>query len=105
MASSRMSDEALLSQCEEAVTRLIELKINFLAIDFDQTIVDVHTHGQWKGSAHELSTHVRPLFQHLIPAAITADIKVAVVTFSPQCGQIKDVRASVIFNYSRRSVI
>jgi len=81
------------------------VKINFLAIDFDQTIVDVHTHGQWKGSAHELSTHVRPLFQHLIPAAITADIKVAVVTFSPQCGQIKDVRASVIFNYSRRSVI
>uniref|UniRef100_A0A7S4QG65 FCP1 homology domain-containing protein n=1 Tax=Ditylum brightwellii TaxID=49249 RepID=A0A7S4QG65_9STRA len=105
MASSRMSDEALLSQCEEAVTRLIELKINFLAIDFDQTIVDVHTHGQWKGSAHELSTHVRPLFQHLIPAAITADIKVAVVTFSPQCGQIKDVLEIIFPEFSNGIVV
>uniref|UniRef100_A0A7S2I2G2 FCP1 homology domain-containing protein n=1 Tax=Helicotheca tamesis TaxID=374047 RepID=A0A7S2I2G2_9STRA len=91
MASFQVSDEALSNQCEEAISRLQELKINFLAIDFDKTIVDVHTHGQWKGSAHELSTHVRPLFQHLISAAIGADIKVAVVTFSPQCGQIKDV--------------
>lgn len=60
-------------------------------MDFDQTIIDIHTEGYWKGTAQELSTHVRPLFKHLINAAIQSGIKVAIVTFSPQLTYIEDV--------------
>jgi len=60
------------------------VKINFLAIDFDQTIIDIHTGGVWKGTASELATHVRPIFSCLINASLRQNIKVAVVTFSPQ---------------------
>jgi len=83
--------EELSAWCNKAVLRLVELKINFLALDFDQTILDIHTGGVWKGSTAELAPHVRPIFRHLIVRALEADIKVAVVTFSPQVGHIEDV--------------
>lgn len=86
-----MNDVELAAKCNEAVSRLNELKINFLALDFDQTILDIHTEGCWKGNATDLSTHVRPLFKQLIHAAVQSGIKVAVVTFSPQVGHVLDV--------------
>ena len=67
------------------------MNINFLAIDFDQTIVDLHTGGRWKESARDLAEHVRPVFRHLIPMANGRNIRIAVVTFSPQTGQIREV--------------
>ena len=65
--------------------------INFLALDFDQTIIDIHTGGRFSGTASELASHVRPLFLHLISETHNAGIQVAVVTFSPQTKQIADV--------------
>ena len=78
------------------VSRLQELEINFLAIDFDQTILDVHTGGQWKGTLDELLPHVRPIYIHLIQAAIASNIKVGVVTFSPQISMIRGVLDHIV---------
>lgn len=31
------------------------VQINFLAIDFDQTMINIHTGGRWKGTTAELN--------------------------------------------------
>lgn len=62
-----------------------------LALDFDLTVIDIHTGGAWQGTAEELATHVRPLFKHLILAACEANMSVAIVTFSPQVPMIRAV--------------
>lgn len=67
------------------------MNINFLAIDFDQTMIDVHTGGRWKGTVPELVQHMRPLFLHLVPKASQRNIRVAIVTFSPQTETIREV--------------
>lgn len=91
-ATSRTRRDARLERkCTEAVGRLVELNINFLAIDFDQTMIDIHTGGRWKETASDLVRHVRPLFLRLIPLATAANIRVAVVTFSPQTDMVREV--------------
>ena len=67
------------------------VNVKVLAIDFDLTIINVHTGGKWKESSHELSNCVRPLFKSLIPAANESGILIAVVTFSRQVDLIKEV--------------
>jgi hypothetical protein len=74
-----------------AIRKLKDLGINFLALDFDQTILDIHTGGYWKGSMEELFPHVRPVFCDLIQAAVAHDIQVAVVTFSVQTPYVRGV--------------
>ena len=81
------SDEKIASVLKD----LDEQKINFLAIDFDQTMVDIHTGGRWPGKAKDLATRLRPSFLKLIPMAIDRDFYVAVVTFSPQTRLIAEV--------------
>ena len=70
---------------------LATVNINFFAIDFDQTILEVHTGGNWKESADALVPHVRPMFRTLIPAALDEGIHVAVVTFSGQTDMVRYV--------------
>jgi len=69
---------------------MVELKINFLAMDFDQTMIDVHTGGVWRGTAGELSERVRPMFKNMVEMAHAAGIMMAVVTFSGQIGLIRE---------------
>ena len=70
---------------------IFSANINFLAIDFDQTMIDVHTGGRWKESVTELAQHLRPLFLHLVPIATQHNIRIAIVTFSPQTKHIREV--------------
>ena len=65
--------------------------INFLALDFDQTILDIHTGGRWRGSLEELFPHIRPVYAKLIVGALTNDMEVAVVTFSCQTKFVRGV--------------
>jgi hypothetical protein len=65
--------------------------INFLALDFDHTVIDIHTGGRFSGTISELASHVRPIFFHLINEAHEAGLKIAIVTFSPQVAQIQNV--------------
>ena len=60
--------------------------INLLAVDFDLTLIDVHTGGCWVGSAAALASRVRPCMKRILDEALNSGIHVAVVTFSPQAG-------------------
>ena len=78
---------------DQAMERLEALGINLLALDFDQTILSVHTGGRWQGSTEELLPFVRPMFADLIRAAVKNNnntMQVAIVTYT---GQIHLVRA------------
>ena len=71
--------------CRHIVHRLVrERQVNFLALDFDCTILSIHTMGRWPGTAEELEPKIRPFFRALIPEAIRGGMHVAVVTFSRQ---------------------
>lgn len=81
----------------QALTKLKELGINFLALDFDRTILDIHTGGRWNGSLEELYPHVRPIFAHLIEAAVQDDdIHVAVVTFTRQIQLVRGILDQIV---------
>ena len=85
------------------ITQLSE-GINFLALDFDQTVIDIHTGGRFNGTVTELASHVRPVFSQLINAAHTAGIKIAIVTFSPQVDNICGV-LDTHFDFSHEIII
>lgn len=48
------------------------MQVNFLALDFDLTILDIHTSGRWPGTPEQLAQRIRPFFQALIPVAVAA---------------------------------
>lgn len=85
------SERQMMEKCRRAVSRLEELKINFLALDFDLTTIDVHTGGKWEGTTDELVSHIRPIFARLILDTHAAGIAIAIVTFSPQTRRITEV--------------
>lgn len=69
--------------------------IKLLAIDFDATIVQVHTYGRWAGSVEALASHVRPIFQELfrqVASTSPPQVYLSIVTFS---GQIDVIRAVI----------
>ena len=90
------------SAIQSAIDRLKELSINFVALDFDQTILDVHTCGRWTGSVEELFPHVRPVFVGLMRACQSHDIHVAIVTFSQQTSVVRGVLDSILKDGSTR---
>ena len=59
---------------DQAIGRIKEVNINFLAIDFDQTFIDIHTGGRWPGTLHELIAHVRPEFRDLVVRACVRSV-------------------------------
>jgi hypothetical protein len=91
--SSQQSTSTTLtpSAIQSAISKLQELGINFLAIDFDQTILDIHTGGRWTDSLEELLPHVRPVFAQLIQAALQNNIHVAICTFTSQIKLVRGV--------------
>jgi len=96
-SSSSSSSEATDKTVEKVIQKLTELGINFLALDFDQTILDIHTGGAWKGSLEELFPHIRPVYAKLITAALaTHEIEVAVVTFSCQINIVRGILDRII---------
>jgi hypothetical protein len=73
--------------------------VRLLAIDFDATIIQVHTYGAWRGTAQELSTHVRPVFIKLLQYSLTLQdygLYVSIVTFSAQKKLIRQVLAIIL---------
>mmetsp|Transcript_15952 Transcript_15952/g.30087 ORF Transcript_15952/g.30087 Transcript_15952/m.30087 type:complete len:186 (+) Transcript_15952:252-809(+) len=95
----------LRASCEEAVSHLVNKGINFLALDFDLTMIDIHTGGRFKGTIAQLSSHVRPMFIQLIHAANARGIKIAMVTFSPQTRQIANVLEYLFPEFAHEIVI
>jgi hypothetical protein len=92
-------------QSTAIIGKLREIGINFLALDFDKTLVSVHTYGRWSDTSEELATKLRPLFYTLIPLALQNNLCVAVVTFSGQTGLIRDVMRLVFPEQASRIII
>jgi len=82
------------------IDRVKQSGVNFLAVDFDSTLISIHTYGNYPGSAADLSSYIRPFFKRFIPMAIQNGIKVAIVTFSPQTKLIQSVLQQVFPEYS-----
>ena len=97
-----MSEQNTEKEMAEAVIEcLIGKGIKLLALDFDKTIVSVHTGGMWKGGTPKLAEEVRPCFVHLIEAALNnraADLNICIVTYSKQPVLIADLLKMVLPN-------
>eukprot|EP00656_Telonema_subtile_P053488 TRINITY_DN7770_c0_g1_i8.p1 TRINITY_DN7770_c0_g1~~TRINITY_DN7770_c0_g1_i8.p1 ORF type:complete len:285 (-),score=42.73 TRINITY_DN7770_c0_g1_i8:152-1006(-) len=65
--------------------------VKAFVLDFDQTLVSVHTSGTYNGTVAGLAALVRPIFKVMVAAAQALGAAVAVATFSPQCTLIKQV--------------
>ncbi len=92
--TSTNPNATLAQQVSMALETIQRLGINLLAIDFDQTMINLHTGGQWKGTARELARHVRPEFQeliHQVQRLRSGGIDICIVTFSPQVQLIRHV--------------
>lgn len=74
---------------DDLYSALQESELRLLAIDFDQTLVKVHTSGSYDGPIEALVQQARPEFIHMIEIALAAGTSVAIVTFSPQAGMIR----------------
>ena len=98
MSSINSTSQQLRTATKKAIQKLKELEINFLALDFDQTILDIHTGGSWKGTVEELYPHIRPEFKSLITSAIATngEIEIAIVTFSCQTRMVRGVIDHII---------
>lgn len=89
---------------DDVVERLKSIGIHLVALDFDRTILQVHTGGVWTESLEDLCQHVRPQLRELIQAIVShnnayasdvrSHIHMAVVTFS---GQISLIRGILTF--------
>jgi hypothetical protein len=76
----------------QVVANLQKLGIQFLAFDFDQTILSIHTGGFWEDTAESLAKHVRTQIAELMPCLFQQNgMHVAVVTFSSQPAMVRAV--------------
>jgi hypothetical protein len=72
------------------------VNIKLLALDFDLTILDIHTGGNWNSSAHELIPHVRAEMKCVIHRSLERGIHIAVASFSIQEQLIRSVLGGAI---------
>lgn len=89
-----------MSYLNKPYERLVDLLINdgikMLAIDFDLTLVSVHTNGEWMFTARPLASRIRPGFPELLREASRRGLRLAIVTFSPQVELVRDVLRAVL---------
>lgn len=98
-------DERVNSILSEIISKR---QVRVLSIDFDATIIQVHTYGAWRGTSEELSLHVRPVFISLLKSALSLKengLHVSVVTFSAQAKLIRKVLGHVLGEELARHII
>ena len=78
------------------VDKLIREGIKLIAVDFDMTLVSVHTNGNWMFTARPLASRIRPGFPEFLSEALRQGLWVAVVTFSPQVELVREVLKTVL---------
>ncbi|KAK7478266.1 hypothetical protein BaRGS_00011276 [Batillaria attramentaria] len=78
------------------VAKLIKKNIKLLALDFDLTILDIHTYGKWDGPVEKLVPHVRPCMRDLIEMAQSKGVFVCIVTFHRQMDLIQELLRLVL---------
>lgn len=88
MSADKVTDA---SKVKALVNAMHKQGIRLLAMDFDQTLISIHSGGRWKETIENLVKEVRPCMKDLIPACLEKGIYVAIVTYSAQSWLIKDL--------------
>lgn len=84
------------AKLDSFVTALNKKGIKLLALDFDKTLIDIHSGGMWNDGADKLASHVRPCMRDLLEAASNKGLFVAIVTYHRQGWLIKEVLHKVL---------
>ena len=72
-------------------------QLYFFIVDFDQTVVSIHTGGYWRYGSVRLIGYVRPCFRALLQAAVVQpNLYICIVTYSSQPALIKDVLNAIL---------
>lgn len=79
------------SKVERLVQTIRSKGIKLLALDFDLTFIDIHTHGTWEDTVDALAQHVRPCMRDLLQHAQQKGVFVCIVTFHPMAWLIRDL--------------
>jgi hypothetical protein len=79
------------SRAKAFVRQLVEAGVKLLAIDFDLTMISMHTGGRWWGSAETLARSVRPVWKTIVPYAMSMGLEVCVATMSQQTHLVANV--------------
>ncbi|XP_076434692.1 uncharacterized protein LOC143274689 [Babylonia areolata] len=79
------------SRVEKLVQTIRSKRIKLLALDFDLTFIDIHTHGTWEDTLDALIQHVRPCMRDLLQHAQQKGVYVCIVTFHPMSWLIRDL--------------
>lgn len=88
------------------VQRLVSTGIKLVAVDFDLTILSIHTHGFWPFTSKQLIQKVRPSFQQFLTVALNSGhLHVAVVTQSPQVQLVQEVLREALPNCDTNNII
>jgi hypothetical protein len=90
LATVARATEAARSEAVLAARALASQGVKLLALDFDLTLVTVHTRPCWTDGAAKLALFFRPELVALIPAAAAVGISTAIVTFSTQTELIRE---------------
>lgn len=71
-------------RCRVLTTAMARKGTKMLCLDWDLTVIGLHTESRWVGTAEQLSLWIRPVFRNFILAALHSKLRVAVVSFSGQ---------------------
>ncbi|EQC29874.1 hypothetical protein SDRG_12418 [Saprolegnia diclina VS20] len=88
------NDEATL--VSQIVASIQARSCRLVCIDFDKTLLDIHTNGEWTKTAEDLVGHVRPLFVSILPQLHVHGVHLAITTFSPQADLVQRVLQLVL---------
>ncbi|XP_035685114.1 uncharacterized protein LOC118421725 [Branchiostoma floridae] len=88
--SGGSSSKSQKEMARSIVQKLRTAGVRLVALDWDRTIITVHTKGCWEDGPSKLAKHVRPCFKYFIAACLDSSLHLCVVTFSSQSPLIKD---------------
>ena len=84
------------NQYEKLVNGFIQDGIKMVAVDFDLTLVSVHTNGSWIFTARPLASRIRPGFPEFFREILRQGLCLSIVTFSPQVELVRDVLRTIL---------
>ncbi|XP_062606066.1 uncharacterized protein LOC134267873 [Saccostrea cucullata] len=85
------SREKAKSSVVNLVSSIEKKGIRVVAVDFDQTLIKIHSGGVWKDSTDNLAKHIRPCMKDLLEVSLQRELIVCIVTFHSQPWVIREL--------------
>uniref|UniRef100_A0A7S3NHG0 FCP1 homology domain-containing protein n=1 Tax=Aureoumbra lagunensis TaxID=44058 RepID=A0A7S3NHG0_9STRA len=76
-----------------------------ICVDFDLTLIRIHTGGNWQKTAENLSKCVRPCMIQLLQESVACGLHVAIVTFSSQTSLIHEVLSLIVPEQANKIIV